>query len=74
MSNTTGTELPVTVIKVPREEKTFLWPKSRASWMHVYRNYLNHFDWFLKADTDSCKMWEKYIVEIFSLSDYERVR
>ena len=42
--------------------------------MHVYRNYLNHFDWFLKADTDSCKIWEKYIVEIFSLSDYERVR
>ena len=38
-----------------KESREMLWPKSQQMWMHVYSNYLDKADWFVKADDDTCK-------------------
>ena len=39
-----------------KESRDMLWRKSQAAWMHVYTNYLDKAEWFLRAD-DGMLYW-----------------
>lgn len=40
------------------ETRAKLWTKSKRAWEHVYENYLDKADWFLKADDDTYVVWD----------------
>ncbi|CAG0893262.1 unnamed protein product [Cyprideis torosa] len=41
------------ILKDVVEERKFLWVKTRRAFKHVYENYLDKADWFMKADDDT---------------------
>lgn len=40
------------------EARKMLWRKAQAAWMHVYYNYIDKADWFMRADDDSTVMMD----------------
>ncbi|XP_074600412.1 glycoprotein-N-acetylgalactosamine 3-beta-galactosyltransferase 1-like isoform X2 [Brevipalpus obovatus] len=52
MSSEYDETLPTIKLDV-EEGRDHLWAKTRSAFSHVYKNYLNEADWFLKADDDT---------------------
>ena len=52
------------------ESKTMLWPKSKRAWTYVHHHFGKHFDWFLKADDDTCELTANFFLfpSVFSPS------
>lgn len=46
-------ELLDTIVVNVTENRKHLWGKTKAAFKHGYENYLNEYDWFLKADDDT---------------------
>lgn len=44
--------IEVTVLNIT-ESHDELWGKTKAGFQLVYENYLDQFDWFIKADDDT---------------------
>ncbi|XP_043063874.1 uncharacterized protein LOC108092291 [Drosophila ficusphila] len=53
MSTKADKQLGAVALKV-REGYSNLWPKIRASLQYVYKHHFQNYDWFLKADDDTC--------------------
>ncbi|KAL5286919.1 C1GALT1.2 family protein [Megaselia abdita] len=52
-------DLELEVVALPVEEGTKnLWNKTKAALIYIYQNYLNQYDWFLKADDDTFMIME----------------
>ena len=46
--------LPAVGFQLPGpESRQQLWNKANQTLRYVYQNYLNEYDWFLKADDDT---------------------
>ena len=46
--------LPAVGFQLPGpESRDQLWNKANQTLRYVYQNYLNEYDWFLKADDDT---------------------
>jgi hypothetical protein len=43
------------------EDRGRLWNKSKAAWMHCYKNHLDSFDWFVKADDDTYIVYDHLV-------------
>ena len=41
------------ILPVAQESRDELWHKVVMTFKHLYENYLNHYDWFMKADDDT---------------------
>lgn len=52
MSSKFDPELPSVALDV-KEGRDQLWGKTKQAFQHVYQNYLDKADWFLKADDDT---------------------
>jgi len=68
MSSTKEDSLPTVVLPVVESRDT-LWKKTKLAFQHVYENYIDKADWFLKADDDTYvivenlryyKMWNSF--------------
>lgn len=44
--------MPVVQLSV-EEGYEMLWGKTKATFIHIYNNYLDDYEWFLKADDDT---------------------
>ncbi|KAH3718314.1 hypothetical protein DPMN_061117 [Dreissena polymorpha] len=52
MSSAADSSLPTVVLSVTESRDT-LWAKTKLAFKHVYENYLDKADWFLKSDDDT---------------------
>ncbi|XP_052801609.1 glycoprotein-N-acetylgalactosamine 3-beta-galactosyltransferase 1-like isoform X2 [Mya arenaria] len=52
MSSSKDDSLPTVVLPVTESRDT-LWKKTKLAFKHVYENYLDKADWFMKADDDT---------------------
>lgn len=42
-----------TIVLGVKEGREFLWNKLREAFKYVYNNYIDEYDWFLRADDDT---------------------
>ncbi|KAK6745994.1 hypothetical protein RB195_012231 [Necator americanus] len=52
VSNGTDEKLPIILVNIS-ESRGQLWSKTRKAFKWIYKNVLNDYDWFLKADDDT---------------------
>ena len=52
MTSANDSELDSVVLPI-KEDRDFLWSKTKRSFLYAYHNHFNDADWFLKADDDS---------------------
>lgn len=55
------------------EDRGRLWNKSREAWTHVYKNHVDEYDWFIKADDDTYVVWDHF-ADFLSKTDPEDPR
>eukprot|EP00730_Choanoeca_flexa_P018651 TRINITY_DN9080_c0_g1_i2.p1 TRINITY_DN9080_c0_g1~~TRINITY_DN9080_c0_g1_i2.p1 ORF type:complete len:478 (+),score=104.21 TRINITY_DN9080_c0_g1_i2:124-1557(+) len=48
--------LDTVVLNIKDESRKTLWPKIKLAWLHTYANYIDKYDWFMKADDDTFVM------------------
>lgn len=53
------------------DEHDYVWAKQKRMMIYIYTNFLNHFDWFYKADDDSFAIMEnlRYLLSSYSNED-----
>ncbi|XP_046455013.1 glycoprotein-N-acetylgalactosamine 3-beta-galactosyltransferase 1-like [Daphnia pulex] len=69
MSSAVDSTLPTVNLHVP-EGRNHLWGKTREAFRHVWKNYKDQADWFLKADDDTYLIVEnlRYFLSAFNTS------
>eukprot|EP00053_Salpingoeca_punica_P014568 m.132659 g.132659 ORF g.132659 m.132659 type:complete len:538 (-) comp16491_c0_seq1:636-2249(-) len=59
MTNEEHDALNTVVLDLGRKEsRETLWRKSIKAWMYVYSNYIDQYDWFMRADDDTYVMMD----------------
>ena len=51
------------------ESRQMLWRKAKAAWLHVYKNYRDKAEWFMRVDDDSYVMMDnlrEYLLTMYS--------
>lgn len=52
LSSVSDDDLDIVISPFP-ENRNALWNKTKFAFNYMHRNYINEYDWFLKADDDS---------------------
>ena len=53
MGSHTDTSFPAIGLPIVEESRLQLWNKAKMTLRYIYKNHLQEYDWFLKADDDT---------------------